>query len=407
MGEALPLLRSAPPNPGRIVLLNVKYSPNLGDGLLSECLERELAQALPGCHVVSLDLAGRSAFAVRHGATRGTLLTLLQAIPGPLRAAAAGLALRGLVALRLRRRYRAGLRGANAVVVGGGNLFTDTDLNFPIKLSAALDEAARAGLPVAIHAVGVAPRWSRAGKRLFARGLRAALPLAATVRDRPSCAAWQAHFAGGEAPPAAIALDPGLLAGRHFPQPERRREGRKVGFCITDPRAVRYHSDDPAAATLEAWYPAALRALVEAGFEVALFTNGSPEDRAYLRSRLDEWVRRARGPVALSASFEVPADLAACVAGYAAVVAHRMHACVAAHAFGVPAIGLRWDVKLEGFFALAGRSAHLLDPAKVAAGDLGARVLAAIADPPDPAPLVARAQAEVAALARALQDATS
>ena len=45
----------------KIALLNVKFSPNLGDGLLSECLERELAEALPGATVVSIDLAGRAA----------------------------------------------------------------------------------------------------------------------------------------------------------------------------------------------------------------------------------------------------------------------------------------------------------------------------------------------------------
>ena len=37
----------------KIALLNVKFSPNLGDGLLCECLERELAVALPGADGVS------------------------------------------------------------------------------------------------------------------------------------------------------------------------------------------------------------------------------------------------------------------------------------------------------------------------------------------------------------------
>jgi len=47
-----------PPSPHsarRIALLNVKYSPNLGDGLLSECLEAELARTFqsiaPGTQV--------------------------------------------------------------------------------------------------------------------------------------------------------------------------------------------------------------------------------------------------------------------------------------------------------------------------------------------------------------------
>lgn len=57
--------------PRRIVLFNVKYSPDLGDGLLSECLERELGRSLPGCEVVSIDLAGRTAYPRVHGRARG------------------------------------------------------------------------------------------------------------------------------------------------------------------------------------------------------------------------------------------------------------------------------------------------------------------------------------------------
>ena len=42
--------------------LNVKYSPNLGDGLLAECLEAELRSARPGVETRSIDLAGRTAY---------------------------------------------------------------------------------------------------------------------------------------------------------------------------------------------------------------------------------------------------------------------------------------------------------------------------------------------------------
>lgn len=74
----------------RIVLLNVKYSPNLGDGLLSECLERELARALPDCEVTSIDLAGRTGYPSGYGRTRGTALALLERLPAGCAAAPRG-----------------------------------------------------------------------------------------------------------------------------------------------------------------------------------------------------------------------------------------------------------------------------------------------------------------------------
>lgn len=389
----------------RIVLLNVKYSPNLGDGLLSECLERELARALPDCEVTSIDLAGRTGYPSGYGRTRGTALALLERLPGRLRRCAAWTMLRLVIAVRLRRHYSAGLEGAEAVIVGGGNLLTDADLNFPMKISDALAQAARRDLPVVIYAVGVSSRWSRWGSRIFAQALERSRLAWASVRDEGSQRAWQRHFAGYAVPPAQLTVDPGVLASSHYPQSLRRPGTRKIGVCITDPLAVRYHSDAACAANLEAWYPAALRSLVEHGFEVVLFTNGSPEDREYLHHRLHAWVRQAKGPVMLGRSFNTPGDLAALVSGCDAIVGHRMHACIAAYSFGIPAIGLRWDEKLDSFFRLAGRAEHMLDPSAIAAEEMGTRTAAAIADHFDPAPLAARARSEVEALAATLRTA--
>ncbi|MFT4055007.1 MAG: polysaccharide pyruvyl transferase family protein [Novosphingobium sp.] len=387
----------------RLVLFNVKYSPNLGDGLLSECLERELAQALPGCEVRSVDLAGRSCYPSEHRRTRGLALALLEWLPVRLRHFLAWTMLSLAIALRLRRHYERGLEGADAVIVGGGNLLTDADLNFPMKISSALAQANRHGLPVAIYAVGVSSKWSRRGSRIFTQALVQNRPIWASVRDDVSQKAWQAHLAGRGIAPAQLTIDPGVLASCHYPRGPRHPSDRRIGVCITDPLAVRYHSDPAHAANLETWYPVALRSLVEHGFEVILFTNGSPEDREYLHRRLHLWVRQAKGPVVLGRSFDTPADLVTLVSGCDAVVGHRMHACVAAYSFGVPALGLCWDKKLDSFFELTGRSKHMLDTAKIAAEDLGTRTAAAIADSFDPSRLISRAREEVATFAATLK----
>lgn len=400
--RTLPRGRSLPV-PQRVVLFNVKYSPNLGDGLLSECLERELGRALPGCDVVSIDLAGRRHYPLVHGRARGAVLALLERCPASLRRLLAGAMLHLLLAFRLRAHYRRALRGAEAVVLGGGNLFTDAELNFPVKIWGALGEASRKSVPVAVFAVGVARTWSRPAARLFGGALGRTAIVAASVRDEKSRETWSSHFRGTTAPLPDVVVDPGVLASLHFPVALRRKGSRKIGLCVTDPLAVRYHSTRASAANLEAWYPAALQSLVAHGFEVALFTNGSPEDRGYLYRRFEEWIRRAKGPVTLSRSFDDPAALTTFVSGCDGIIGHRMHACIAAFSFGVPAVGLLWDPKLDSFFDMSGRSAHMLDPARVSGREAGERILAALADPFDPRPLIARAQAQVAGLAASLQ----
>lgn len=388
----------------RIALLNVKYSPNLGDGLLSECLEHELARALPGCRPHSVDLAGRTRYPVGTGRARGAALSLLERMPPRLRALLASLSLNVLLVTRLQRHYRRHLTNADAVVLGGGNLLSDADLNFPMKIAGALGQARRLSLPVAVHGVGVSRHWSPAGARIFTRAFGRSRMVSVAVRDQRSREAWRMHFKGRAIAEPRFVIDPGVLASMHYPPGARSADGRRVGLCITDPLAVRYHSDARNASGLDGWYPAAIRSLVDEGFSVELFTNGSPEDRDYLHANFEDWIRAARGPVTLGASFETPRDLAAFVSGCDAIVAHRMHACIAAYSFGVPAVGLRWDEKLDSFFDLSGRSAHIVEPGRDDPATVGPRTRAAIADRFDPLPLIARARAEVADLATRLAD---
>ena len=136
-----------------IRLFNVKYSPNLGDGVLSECLEEALAQELGSADVASIDLAGREAYG-GSGAGRHLALAVLNNLPQLVRRAAIRLPLVLQSRRKWRPHYRTGVKPCDAVVIGGGNLLADLDLNFPTKLALALDEAARRDLPVAFYGVG-------------------------------------------------------------------------------------------------------------------------------------------------------------------------------------------------------------------------------------------------------------
>ena len=410
------------PSPARrIALLNVKYSPNLGDGLLSECLEAELARTFqwiaPGTEVFSIDLAGRRAYPAIAPSRRAAVIAVLEALPATLRSLATRAALTVLVRLRLQRHVRARLAGCDAVVLGGGNLLTDADLNFPMKIAGALQQAAKLRLPVAVYGVGANRQWSATGKRLFGRALQSAKLAYAAVRDARSQSAWRDLLVPQGVRPAALSGDPGLLASCHFPRPPLPFDAPLAGLCVTAPMALRYHATGPEAGTaadaritLDAWYGTAARALVEAGFRVALFTNGSPEDRDYLTAMGPAWILAAKGPVTMTNPFADPAEMIRFIAGCQLIVAHRMHACIAAHSFAIPTIGLRWDVKLDSFFALAGRGTFIADTASLDGPALTALARKAASEGVDRAALeelIANTRRDIArmaaALARAMQ----
>jgi hypothetical protein len=114
----------------RLALLNLRYSPNLGDVLLCECLEYGLRKAAPRLDVVQLDIAGRRDFA-QGSARRLAAMAMLQRLPRPVRQRIARFVL-GRSLRRTEPYWQAELATVDAAVVGGGGLFADADLNFPL-----------------------------------------------------------------------------------------------------------------------------------------------------------------------------------------------------------------------------------------------------------------------------------
>lgn len=347
----------------RIVLFNVGFSPNLGDGLLSECLERRLERVVPGATVVRLDLAGRTAY--RPGnANRGRALSLLARLPRFLRHAIARRLIGRIVSRLVTERWRPELARAQAVVIGGGNLFADSDLNFPLKLGAACREAAQLDLPVAVYAVGVSSHWSGAGQALFKAATRAARLVAVSVRDERSAGNWNRSLPG--IPPGGVEIvrDPGLLAVDCYPVVRpASATGKRIGIGITSPVALRYHADETLARDrdFDPWFHDLVHRLVADGYDVLLFTNGSPEDEAHL-DRFVAAGSQQQAPAALRVPrFADPGALAAFVSGLDCLCAHRLHACIAAYSYGVPHIGFTWDSKLRSFFTSVGRPEFVCD----------------------------------------------
>jgi polysaccharide pyruvyl transferase WcaK-like protein len=382
----------------RIILFNVKYSPNLGDGLLSECLEGALETQAPDVVVTSVDLALRTSYG-QGGRHRRTMMRMLETLPRAMRRQVAGFVLRS-VGRRLGTRARTALVGADAAVIGGGNLFADADLNFPIKIEAAASAAAATGTPVCVFGVGVSDNWSPQGRRLLRAAMAAPRLVHVAVRDARSRAIWAEELEAAGICGADLCRDPGLLVADRYGAAAPRQKGNSIGLCLTDPLALRYHGGR-ADRRLDGWLVMLVQAMVARGWRVQLFTNGSPEDRAYLDRMAPRLIGVSPAMVDTAPALDVPADLARLVAGYDLVIAHRMHACIAAYGYRVPALGLRWDPKLDSFFASVGQERFMIDPAAVsaqAAVELAAQALADGVEPVRHAQVIDDARADVARL---------
>ncbi|MED5547479.1 MAG: polysaccharide pyruvyl transferase family protein [Pseudomonadota bacterium] len=412
MDVAPPSVSSLQDGPN-VRIFNVKYSPNLGDGLLSECLEGGLARH-GAAQARSIDLAGRTAYS-NGTAARKHALQLLHALPSPLRREAVRLPL----ALASRRtwapHYAAQLEEADAVVIGGGNLLADMDLNFPTKLALAIESAARRDLPIFLYGLGVSPGWSKEGRARLHRALRCGQVRRVWVRDARSRELWQDLAGDAFGLAAGVVRDPGLLAARQYGVPERAvRDMRpsapaRIGLNVMSALAVAYHGGQALTEeALDAWYLALGRDLLARGYHLSVFSNGSPEDRAAverlrLRFELAEGPRRVAFP-----EIRNPGDLVACICDLDGLVAFRMHAIIAAYSCAVPFLALAWDAKLDAFLASVECSDHLADIAHTSPGTAAERVAHHLAQGIAPATRRAtleEAEAGIATLAAAIREA--
>lgn len=396
----------------RIAMFNLRYSPNLGDGMLSECLEYGLQQAQPDISVVTLDLGGRRDYTA-DSAWRVSALAVLQRLPRPWRQRIARMLL-GQLLRRIRPYWRAELAKVDGVVLGGGNLFADLDLNFPLKVAAAMDDAARAHLPTTVHAVGVSDNWSADGQALFRDGLRAVRLVHASVRDERSREIWLRRLADVAVNPRVV-HDPGLLAAERYGAATRQRTGGpRVGIGLTHPIALRYHADEamPGGRALTRWLAALVQGFTARGCSVFLFTNGSPEDEAYLEETAPLLLGAAAAPGSVSRlpQFARPAELAGFIATLDLLAAHRLHACVAAYSFGVAHIGFSWDVKVRSFFDSVGRARFVCEAVNTpidAVFNLADEAMILGIDNTERLSILAETRREIATLAHQLRAATA
>lgn len=344
----------------RVLIFNVKYSENLGDGLLAQCLERALSD-YPDMQVETIDLAGRTGFGTTHS-RRQLAIRALHLLPAFARRLAVKAMLRSKLE-KLAQDWSAKIENADAVVVGGGNLFQDDDLNFPLKIGTLLDCIRKSGKPLAIYAVGVSGNWSPEAHQLFGR-LNATSLMHLSVRDDLALQHWKRHFPSGVSP--IVLPDPGLLT-RSLPHASLGGENRSLpamaGICVTDPVILQRHAGGPAsdiALKSVDEYRVLIRQLIADGYRIRLFCNGAREDQAFAERLLNEKTMqayKARNWLSLAARPEKPEELIEILRSVSVVLAHRLHACIAAYSLAIPHVGLGWDPKVASFFKAVGRDA--------------------------------------------------
>ncbi|MDA0967539.1 MAG: polysaccharide pyruvyl transferase family protein [Proteobacteria bacterium] len=359
----------------KIAILNVKYSPNLGDGAIAECLENELAKNLPDAQIFSLDIGGLDDYG-SSGSILGSKLNLTRRIsflPKSLQKTIKQNLMPIAVNLKYKKAWQQKLSNSNALIVGGGQLFMDIDNHFPIRITTAINTTPKT-TPVFVYAVGVSEAWTNRAINMYKRIFKQNKLKRSFVRDKDSQENWLNHFG---TPRPDFVRDPALLSESYYgfiDKTPRKSKRKLIALGVSDPSDMVLSTGKESDIVCGdiSFYMNIIEVLYNRGFDISLFTNGL--DIEYM-SKVEKNIKtldiKVQNRVKILPRAERPKDLVKQIASADALIAHRLHANIIAYSYCIPHVGLVWDKKLIGFFKSVDRLEYLvtnnIKPAEVVA----------------------------------------
>lgn len=348
----------------KVVILNVKYSPNLGDGVIAECLESQLKTNDSELEVVSLDIGGMSGFQ-QGGSILGSKLSIMRLVkklPQPIKKILFRWLMPIVIYFKYRKLWSDVVSDADALIIGGGHLFMDVDHYFPMRLKVA-SSFAKFNTPIFVHSVGVSKKMSVGGNKMFVSIFENCKLYWASVRDENSFVNWKKNF---NLLDPVICRDPGLLSFKTYNfnnvRNQRDEQLKVIGLGVSDPASMVPHSDSSEGVVCGeiSFYIEAIKSLTKY-YEVKVFTNG--EDYEFL-GRVEQAI--AHLPINIKDKVQVlprptiPKQLVEIIVGCDLIIAHRLHANIISYSYQIPHIGLGWDDKLKSFFKYIDREEFLI-----------------------------------------------
>ncbi len=346
----------------RIAICGEVHSGNLGDGIIFDSLRHLVNKVDDEIEVVPLDLTGRRGPAAAGPGPIGPMRRLNRALldtSATYRRLMARVVWARSGADVVEHIWKPVLRDVDLVVLGGGNLLIDNDLNFPLRVRSLSRCAREMGRPFAVLACGVGRRWSSGGQKMLSEALDGAVWMG--VRDRPSLGNL-ARLTSRSESAMTVAPDPGVWAGEVYGI-HHNPDAAVTGFGIAAPSVLCRHTpgggfDDER--LLDFWSDL-YRKVRKSGREVVLFGNGAIEDHEFALRIADVIAANGQTAPRVLDRPEKPEALVRMIADFDAVVAHRLHANVVAYSLGIPAVGLGWDEKLRAFGEMSGRAEYVTD----------------------------------------------
>ena len=345
------------------------HSPNLGDGVIADCLVHILRQVDEKTDISLVDFSGRINNSTETCAAK-TKLNCFQIVHRFLGQSKFYRKMMALLVWNCKKRkrlssyWRQKFANSNIVVIGGGQLLMDNELSFILRVREIVKTAHSLNKKVVFYACGVGDKWSRLGSHLLAKALLDDNVSWISIRDCGSRETLQSLLPSCKLK-LNIAMDPALFAADTYGI-NASTESNIIGLGILSPSTLRRRTKGAnnkfSTKNVRQFWINLAKLLTADHQPFAFFTNGRSDDYAFAESIIAELCSSdINQQIVLLEQPDNPRHLVEQIAQFKAIVAHRLHANMIAYSLCIPSIGLVWDTKVAEFGKMTKRENFYLD----------------------------------------------
>ena len=260
------------------------------------------------------------------------------------------------------------VREADAVYFAGGGLFGLCYLNFYEPMRKIAEMADAAGVPVFFSSMGINNMdANEENEHLLGELLAIPSIQDISVRENPSIFRYYADMSGrGKKLQIRTVADPVTWAGAVYANSLKKAAGKESEACPADGRkliginviraGLIRANDRSWGLTNQAEYVTELRRiLIDRGFRVCLYTNGSTNDENTMCYIAEKSNISRKELITVMTSRQLISMISACDG----IAASRMHSSIISYALNIPATNIVWNDKIPCFYDECGLSGRV------------------------------------------------
>ncbi len=235
------------------------------------------------------------------------------------------------------------LKGADSAIIAGGGIIHFKHHDYYAGICSFILACQRNHIPLAINAVGVEGFDKEDPKcKMFQKYLNFPIIKIITTRDDIDTIK-KSYIDSKSITPVIKTTDPAIFSDEFF-HVSSKKDG-KIGIGLIREDIFRNYKIDSPVDLLYDFYTGLVIELEKRGLEYEFFTNGYNWDLGIL-GRIEKNLNR-------SFTVSVPhntQDLISIISSYRGIISARMHSCIVAYSFNLPAIAFIWDSKLRMWY---------------------------------------------------------